>query len=307
MTPSSASGPWRTALFAVATGALLAAAGCAGSKAATSTPSASLSLAPAPTSSASAGQRAPAPGVSGLIAAIDKATLQVQDGTGQTAVTYNGKTTFTQSVPASLADVTVGSCVAVTSADPGGSAAASPDPSAPVTAGRVTISSPVGGTCAGGFGGGQGFPGGGAGTGRRGSGGPNGSGAPAGSGNPGGARPSGAPGGAFRGANGQVTAVTATGFVVKNVFRPGGSAGSSTSASASAVPASTTVTVTLTTVLTKPKAATAAALKVGECVTALGATDSTGAVTATAISIRAADANGCGQRRTVPSGGATNG
>jgi hypothetical protein len=70
---------------------------------------------------------------------------------------------------------------------------------------------------------------------------------------------------------------------------------------------STTVTVSASTVITKPKAATAAALKIGECVTALGSTDDTGAVTATAISIRAADANGCGQQRAAPPGGGSNG
>ncbi|MEP7054984.1 MAG: DUF5666 domain-containing protein [Actinomycetota bacterium] len=307
MTPPPASSIRRTPLFLLAALALVGASGCAGSKKASSTPSTSLSLAPVPSAAASPGQRGQRPGVSGVIAAIDKTTLQVQDGTStQTAVSYTSKTLFTQSVPATLADVKVGSCVAVTSAD-AGSAGTSTSPNAPVAAGRVTISTPVSGVCTGGFGGGpgggQGFPGGFA---RR-------SGAPGagGTGGPaqgGGVRPSGTPGGgAFRGANGLVTSVDASGFVVQNTPRAGGG-GTSPSAGSSAAPAvSTNVTVSAATVLSKPKPATAAALKVGECVTAQGTTDSTGAVTATFIAIRAADAAGCGQRRGAPSGVVTNG
>lgn len=292
MAPSSLTlRPRRAQLVAFVALGIVGLTACSGSKGATGTTPPSLSPAPAPTASAGAAQRAPRPGVTGEIAAIEKTTLQVQDGNnGQTAVTYTSKTAFTQAGPAALADVTVGACVAVTRADSGSSATPSAGPSTTVAAGRVTISSPVDGVCAGGFGGGQAS---GRGTGR--------------------VRPSGAPAsqnGAFGGfggfggfgANGQVTSVSATGFTVKNTLRPGAAASNS-----SADNAATAVTVSATTVLTKPKAATAAALKVGECVTALGASDSTGAVTATAITIRAADANGCGTRRPAQSAGATNG
>jgi hypothetical protein len=72
------------------------------------------------------------------------------------------------------------------------------------------------------------------------------------------------------GANGKVTAVSATGFTVASQF-PGTS---------SQAPRDTTVTVSGSTTYTTTKPGTAAALKVGKCVTATGASDDTGAVTA---------------------------
>ena len=58
------------------------------------------------------------PGASGEVAAVSGTTAQVQSqASGQVAVSWTGDTTFTQQVDATLADVTVGSCVVVTSAD----------------------------------------------------------------------------------------------------------------------------------------------------------------------------------------------
>jgi hypothetical protein len=65
--------------------------------------------------------------------------------------------------------------------------------------------------------------------------------------------------------------------------------------------------VTSTTVFSKPQSATAAALKVGLCVTATGSTDTTGALTATALSLRTADATGCTTRRRAQPSSGTNG
>ena len=58
-----------------------------------------------------AGQRQP--GVNGLVAAVNGSTMQVQTRTDQTAVTWTDATTFTKVAAATLADVTVGSCVTV--------------------------------------------------------------------------------------------------------------------------------------------------------------------------------------------------
>ncbi len=61
------------------------------------------------------------PGASGKVAAISGRTAQVQnDMTGQVAVSWDGDTTFTREVDATLADVEVGSCVMVTSDDDAG-------------------------------------------------------------------------------------------------------------------------------------------------------------------------------------------
>jgi hypothetical protein len=82
-----------------------------------------------------------------------------------------------------------------------------------------------------------------------------------------GARPGG--GGAF----GQVTAVTSDGFTVE-ATQPGSDEASSV-----------TVTVSADTTYSTAAAADGSALKVGRCVQASGDADSTGAVTATRISV----------------------
>jgi hypothetical protein len=104
-----------------------------------------------------------------------------------------------------------------------------------------------------------------------------------GSGRP--SRPSGAnrPGGGGPGGRsvGKVTAVSGTGFTVQQDNPQTG--------------ATTDVQVTVdgSTTYTKAESASASALKVGECVTANGQADSSGAVTATTIAISQASPNGC--------------
>jgi Domain of unknown function (DUF5666) len=104
-----------------------------------------------------------------------------------------------------------------------------------------------------------------------------------GSGRP--SRPSGAnnPGGGGQGGRttGKVTAVSGTGFTVQ---RDNPQTGATTDVQ---------VTVDGSTTYTKAESASASALKVGECVTANGQADSTGAVTATTIAISQAGPNGC--------------
>jgi hypothetical protein len=208
----------------------------------------------------------PNPGTSGKIAAISGKTLQVQNQTdGQVAVTYTAKTTITAQVAASLADVKVGSCVTVTPVmSASGVPSAQSGNTGTLAAGNVRISQPTNGDCLGGLGtmrpGGSAsgflssrpsdFP----------------SGRPSGfaSGGPGGGR------GFVFGANGKVTAVSATGFTVASQF-PG---------TASQAPRDTTVTVSGSTTYTTTKPGTASALKVGKCVVATGQSDDTGAVTA---------------------------
>ncbi|SDK87859.1 hypothetical protein SAMN05428985_106502 [Nocardioides sp. YR527] len=203
------------------------------------------------------------PGTSGEIAAIDGSTLQVQGSDAQTAVTYTDETTISQQVSAALADVAVGSCVMVTTADDSESSETA------VTAGTVRITEKTDGSCAGG---------GGFGAGQR----PEGdaSGAPEGmpsdmpSDMPEG-MPSGGPGGmgGGMGTSGEVTEVSDSGFTVAATSRD------------SEETTSVTVTVGSETTYTTTKTATKSALVVGTCVTATGEADDTGAVTAERISV----------------------
>lgn len=219
---------------------------------------------PAPGGQASGAPRQGAlPGANGLLAAMQGNTLQVQSSTSQTAVTWSATTTFTDTVPASAAAVTVGSCVNVR--DSAGRPTATPDPSATrptsITAVSVSLSAPVNGACTGGLGGG-----------------------PGGRGTPpsGFARPSGGPGGGGGfgrgggggGAFGKVVSKSASGFVVQ-----GNAPGQATST------VTTTVTTTGSTTYTTQQKATSSALKVGECVSARGQADSAGTVAAGSIAI----------------------
>lgn len=124
--------------------ALLSAVACGG---------ASSSAAAAPANSPGAatsarGARQRLPGVTGLLAAIQGTTLQIQNTSGQTAVVYTTKTDITQTSAAKRADLAVGQCVSVRGAAVGGATS----PGMPVTAASVTISAPVNGSCTSGFG-----------------------------------------------------------------------------------------------------------------------------------------------------------
>lgn len=215
----------------------------------------------APTSTSSARPSGPAapPGTFGTVAAVAAANVEVQNQqSGQVTVNFSSSTTFTNTVAATLADVTTGECVAVTAPSGGTQATA-------LAAQAVVITMPTsGGTCtAGGFGGSQR-------TSRT----PNPSRTP---------RPSGAnraPGN-FGRAFGTVSAVSSTGFTVQGVAR------------GSTPAVTTTVTVSSSTTYTKTTSATSAALAVGECVAAVGPSDDTGAVTAKTIAISKPGKNGC--------------
>jgi hypothetical protein len=266
----------------------VAACGGNGTTAAPATPAATVASPAVPGSSPTptAGQAA-FPGVVGTAAAVSGSNLEVQNPTsGQVTVTFTATTPITDTVAVTSKDVTVGSCVTVVGKPSATGAAAKS-----VTATSVTISAPVKGACtaAGGFGGfgGGGFGGGGFG---RGGGGAGATPRPSFSPRP---RPSGSRGafgnGAFGGANGKVTLVSASGFVVQGRNRAAGSGGSTGSTSTTSV----TVTTTAATKYLKTITAAPSALKVGQCITALGTANSIGAIAARSIRISQPGPTGC--------------
>jgi hypothetical protein len=223
------------------------------------------------------------PGVSGLIVSLSGKTMQVRTTSGQSTVTYTSKTTVTEQKSAKATDAKVGVCATVRSADSSASAGSS---STAIAAGSVSLSDEVEGSCQGGFGGGSrpsGMPsGGGAG------------GVP--SGQPSGAMPSGAPRGGFGGASGKITKVDGSTLTIEQTRGTD----------------KTSVTVTLTgdTTYTKQAKTDTDAIAKGKCVFARGKSDSTGALSATALRLSAATNGECqlgGQGRRNPSGGQSSG
>lgn len=208
------------------------------------------------------------PGTTGMIAAVNGSTLEVQSTTAQTSVSFTSATRFTESVPGHVA---TGDCVVVSGTPVAGSDSA-------LTATTVRVSAPVNGQCAvrgaGGFGGGR-------------------------------PRPSGTPspgtsGGGFAARNtatGTVQSVSANGFVLNGFLRqlggPGAAANGTASPSASPAASLITVTTDASTAVTTTARTTSAAAKVGLCATAIGSTDTTGAVAARSISLSNPTANGC--------------
>jgi Domain of unknown function (DUF5666) len=272
---SAAGRRWVPALAGIGIVVLsVAACGGNGTTAAPATPAATVASPAAPGSSPSpTGARAAAfPGVVGTAAAVSGSSLEVQNPTsGQVTVTFTATTPITETVTTTATDVTVGSCVTVVG-----------KPSATGAATSVTISAPVKGSCtgagAGGFGGFGGAGGaGGFGRGQSGS-----TPRPSFSPRP---RPSGSRGafgnGAFGGADGKVTSVSASGFVVQGTNRAAGS--------------DTSVTVITTAASKYLKTITAApsALKVGQCITAVGTANSIGAVAARSIRVSQPGPGGC--------------
>jgi Domain of unknown function (DUF5666) len=274
---SAAGRRWAPALaglgIVVVTVAACGSSGTTAAPATPATPAATVTSPAAPSSGpAHTGTQAAFPGVVGTAAAVSGSTLEVQNPTsGQVTVTFTATTPITDTVAVTSKDVTVGSCVTVVG-KPSASGAAAKS----VTATSVTISAPVKGNCtgAGGFGAG-GF--GGFGRGQGGS-----TPRPSFSPRP---QPTGSRGafgnGAFGGANGKVTSVSATGFVVQGRNRTAGS--------------NTSITVITTAASTYLKTVTAApsALKVGQCIAAVGTANSIGAVAARSIRISQPGPNGC--------------
>jgi hypothetical protein len=190
--------------------------------------------------------------------------MQVQNPTsGEVTVTFTTATVITETVAVTSRDVTVGSCVAVV-----GKPTSSGSATRSVTATTVTVSTPSKGNCnaTAGFGGFRG---------------PQGTFSP----RPGFTprpRPTGSRGPfGFGGANGKVTSLSADGFVVQGRSRAAG-------ADTSIMVTTTAATKYLETVTARPSA-----LKVGECITAVGQANSIGAVAARSIRISQPGPNGC--------------
>ena len=275
---SAAGRRWAPALAGLGI-VVLGVTACGGSSGNAATPAATIASSAAPGSSPTptTGQAA-FPGVVGTAAAVSGSSLEVQNPTsGQVTVTFTASTPITDTVSVTSKDVTVGSCVTVVGKPSAAGAAAKS-----VTATSVTISAPVKGNCtgagAGGFGGGGfgGFGGGQGGSSPR----------PSFSPRP---RPTGSRGafgnGAFGGADGKVTSVSASGFVVE--------ARSRTAGSGTATDTSITVITTSASKYLKTVTASASALKVGLCITAVGTANSIGAVAARSIRISQPGPSGC--------------
>lgn len=245
------------------------------------------------------------PGASGTIAAVSSTNAQVQNQTdGQVTVGWTAKTRFSKTTAVAASAVVVGDCVTAV----GGTSTATSGTSAAFTATTVTVSKPVNGSCTGALGTG-GFGGGGARTGT-----PRAGATP----RPNRTPPSGF--GRFDTAFGTVTAVSGSTITVKNVAR---ARRTGSTASPAPTPATSKVTIGSATTVEQTSSATSSALVVGECLTAFGKADDTGAVTATAISVRPAGKQGCttgfggrfggpgggagGQAQGGPTGGTTNG
>ncbi|WP_239380527.1 MULTISPECIES: hypothetical protein [unclassified Frankia] len=228
------------------------------------------------------------PGVTGTAAAVTDTTIQVQNpSVGQVAVNFTTSTAFTRTEQTTASSLGVGDCVLVTAASGTQEAGQPAATDAPVIAQNITISKPDAGKCTGNGASRTAFGGG-----ARPSGAPNPSGGPQ-------AQRSPRAGGVGRvGALfGTVTSKSDTAFVVETIARGD-------------TPATTrTVTTGVSTVYDHMVPASAAVLKVGECVTAVGPADSTGAITATSINIRSAGPNGCtgGFRRQGEATGPANG
>src|SRR5882672_9594087 len=101
----------RSVYLALVAGSLaMALAACGGGTSASSAAGPTTTKAAAP----SAGRGTPPPGTFGTAAAVSATNVEVQNPTnGQVTVNFNASTTFTNTLPATLADVTVGSCVTV--------------------------------------------------------------------------------------------------------------------------------------------------------------------------------------------------
>ncbi len=246
------------------------------------------------------------PGASGKVAAISGKTLQVQSAvSGQVAVTYTATTAFTEAVKTTSTAVKVGSCVNVRGAEEQAGTAAT---TAPVTATSVQVSPPVDGAC-----GARGRTGTGGGPAGNGGGFTPPSGGPSGAPGSGAGAGGGTRGGVFAGArpvSGEVTAVKGSTITVAAMSFAGGR-GASATPSPSAKPTTTpvVVTTTATTTYTKTVSASANDLAVGQCVTAVGTADDTGAVTASFIASEPAVNGECtggfGGRRTGTGTGGT--
>jgi hypothetical protein len=227
------------------------------------------------------------PAAAGKIAALSGTTMQVQnEQTGQVAVTWTRKTTFSHTVTEKASAIKAGSCV--TAIGVSGTARTATT----FTAATVLVTPARNGSCTGGFrngAGGTGAPGGVRSGGPR-SGFPSGRSFP--SGVPSGAPRSGVRTGQFGAiASGKVTAVTGSTLTI--AATDFGSSRTTTK----------TVKLAANTKTSTQAATTSKSLAVGECVTAQGKADTTGAVAATRVEISEPTNGQCNTGFFRPGGG----
>jgi hypothetical protein len=278
----------------VGTALALALAGCGGSSSSTAGATTTTTSTPAASNPTAGGQGA-FPGASGSVAAISGASMEVQNAqSGQVTVSWTKATRFSESVTVSVTSVAAGDCVSVVGTSAKGT----------ITARSVTISHPTGGKCdaagsrAGGFGGG-GFGGGGFGGGGFGGGGPGGSKGPTGStpsGGSSGTRPGGFTGAAdIAIATGKVTSASPDALVISGFSSSGFTKRPTTGSKTKPTIKTTTIKVALATATTygESKAAKSSNLAVGDCVTAAGKSNSTGAIKASTVRITSTGGKTC--------------
>lgn len=244
----------------------------------------------APAAAAGSRPTTPPPFAAGTVAALTSSSMEVQSPqSGQTTVSWTTTTAFTRTVTVAVGAVVAGDCVTVS-----GTTAKKE-----LTAQTVSVeAAPAGGKCTGGRAAGGG--------------------ATAGSHFPANRRPPtgtfprgpGAKGGAFSRrpadvgfASGKVTSVSATQLVLSGFSSTGlkppaarqGHGAKKKSARTPVRPKTTTVRVRLTSSTTVEETQPAAPgdLAVGDCVTAAGSSDSTGAIAATSVHMAPAGPNGC--------------
>lgn len=221
------------------------------------------------------------PGASGSVAAITGSSMEVQNQqTGQTTVSWTSATTFTKTATLTAASVAAGDCVTVIGSTSTGK----------LVANTVMVSKPASsGTCTGGRFGAGGRGGGGA---FRGGTAPSGGSLP---GRPAGSVPSAARGFGF--ASGKVTSISPSSMVINGISSSGFGA-PRTGTRPSTPPTSikpTPVTIGLqgSTTFTETESTAATSLAVGDCVTAVGSSDTTGAVTARTVRITSTGGQTC--------------
>lgn len=267
--------PVLAAGLAVTLAAALAACGSGSSK----TASTSTTTPASPTGSGPA----TFPGTSGSVAAITGSSMEVQRQTaGQETVTWTSTTRFSKTATLAASSLSPGVCVMVVGTTSGSA----------VTAHTVSVSKPsASGGCTGRAGA----------FGRVARGGGTGNGPPPGSTPPRSFPAGGGSGFASRLADvtiitGKLVSAGSTSMVVDGVKLTGfarrpGPAGST---STTTVPASDlTVALSSSTAVTEVESATASSLAVGDCVTATGPSDSTGAIAATIIRITSTGGQSC--------------
>jgi hypothetical protein len=255
----------RTPMFICAAALSIGLAACSSKN----TPAASAGPA-TPSAQPSAAASQP-PVANGTIAQVSGSQLQIQNqAEGQVTVYVNSKTAISKTVSAKRTDLSVGRCVSVTGPEQTNSGTPSADNTTPFSAVDVRITS-ASGTCATGPGGSGGGGGGNGGFGGRGQFTP-----------PAGATPFPRPSNRTfaRRAVGKVTSVSGSTITVERSDQSGSTT-------------TTTITLTGSTTYTKTVKAAKSALVVGQCATAIGQADETGAITASTIQVSAPDSNGC--------------